>query len=111
MATNDRVTGQLATDPEQLVLQVKIAQVRERLASSAGPLQRQLAQAVDWHTWIRRQPTLASSLAFGIGLLLGRKHKWRSGAQRRISKDHRLQQPVRRSLRDRPAVAGGRGSA
>ena len=75
MPPDNQETRQLATDPEQLQLEAEIAQVRDRVASSAGALQRQLAQATDWRTWIGREPALALGLAFGLGLLLGRRDR------------------------------------
>ena len=50
-----------------------ISSSRDRLALSIRELQRELVRAVDWRAWIRRKPVLAVSLAFGLGLLLGRR--------------------------------------
>jgi hypothetical protein len=52
--------------------EAEIVKTRELVARSLGELQRELARAVDWREWIRRQPVLAVGVAFGLGLLLGR---------------------------------------
>jgi hypothetical protein len=50
-----------------------IARSRELVARSVLELQRELSRAVDWREWIRRKPVLAVGLAFGLGVLLGRR--------------------------------------
>ena len=49
------------------------------LASDAGvaravsALERGVARSVDWRAWVARRPGTALALAFGLGILLGRR--------------------------------------
>jgi ElaB/YqjD/DUF883 family membrane-anchored ribosome-binding protein len=50
-----------------------IHRTREKVALSVTALQRELARSLDWRQWVGRKPFLAVGLAFGLGLLLGRR--------------------------------------
>jgi hypothetical protein len=65
-----------APDPQAAALveaEAEIARSRALVARSVLELQRELSRAVDWREWIRRKPVVAVSLAFGLGVLLGRR--------------------------------------
>jgi hypothetical protein len=65
------------TEPRDAALvqaEAEIARTRELVARSMLELQRELSRAVDWREWIRRKPVVAVSLAFGLGVLLGRRY-------------------------------------
>jgi hypothetical protein len=51
-----------------------IAEARGRVVLSLGELHLEIARTFDWRQWFRRKPILALGLAFGVGLLLGRRH-------------------------------------
>jgi hypothetical protein len=51
-----------------------LALSRDQVARSIMELQREVARVVDWRAWIRRKPLVAVSVAFGLGLLLGRRN-------------------------------------
>jgi hypothetical protein len=53
--------------------EAEIERTRERLIASAMTLQRELGRASDWREWVRRKPGLTLALAFGIGVLIGRR--------------------------------------
>lgn len=53
--------------------EAEIERTRERLIASALTLQRELGRASDWREWVRRKPGLTLGLAFGIGVLIGRR--------------------------------------
>lgn len=50
-----------------------IARARQQVALSITDLQRQIARTVDWREWVRRKPGLTIGVAFGLGLLFGRR--------------------------------------
>jgi hypothetical protein len=65
------------TDPRNAALveaEAQIARSRALVTRSVLELQRELSRAVDWREWIRRKPVVAVSLAFGLGVLLGRRY-------------------------------------
>jgi hypothetical protein len=72
MATNNHRPAAGLGDAALVQAEAEIAKTREVVARSLGELQRELARAIDWREWIRRQPVLAGGVAFGLGLLLGR---------------------------------------
>ncbi len=73
MPIDAHTAGQAPVDAELTQLEAEIAAARARVAASANALQRQLAQATDWRTWVAREAVLALGLAFGVGFLLGRR--------------------------------------
>jgi ElaB/YqjD/DUF883 family membrane-anchored ribosome-binding protein len=81
-SNNHRPSGGFR-DSAVVQTEAEIAKTRELVARSLGELQRELARAVDWREWIRRQPVLAVGVAFGLGLLLGRPFR-----QPRTGRDH-----------------------
>jgi hypothetical protein len=52
-----------------------IHRTRAKVALSVTALQRELTRSLDWRQWVGRKPVLAVGLAFGIGLLLGRRKR------------------------------------
>jgi hypothetical protein len=50
-----------------------IHRTRAKVALSVTALQRELTRSLDWRQWIGRKPVVALGLAFGLGLLLGRR--------------------------------------
>jgi hypothetical protein len=73
-----------AADSRDLALveaETEIARSRELVARSVLELQRELSRAVDWREWIRRKPAVAVGLAFGLGVLLG-KRRWTAETRR-----------------------------
>jgi hypothetical protein len=50
-----------------------IHRTREKVALSVTALQREITRSVDWRQWVGRKPLLTMGLAFGLGLLLGRR--------------------------------------
>lgn len=69
------MNGQGPGDADQALVEAEaeIARSRALVARSVLELQRELSRAVDWREWIRRKPVVAVSLAFGLGVLLGRR--------------------------------------
>jgi hypothetical protein len=63
-----------ARDPALVRAEAAIAESRRQMALSITELNREIARAVDWREWFRRKPVLALGLAFGLGVLLGRRH-------------------------------------
>jgi ElaB/YqjD/DUF883 family membrane-anchored ribosome-binding protein len=55
-----RATAELERSQDQLVL-------------SIGALKQEITRTFDWREWVRRRPGVALALAFGVGLILGRK--------------------------------------
>ena len=68
----DRVTH--SQEAALVEAEAEIARSRELVARSVLELQRELSRAVDWREWIRRKPVVAVGLAFGLGVLLGRRY-------------------------------------
>ena len=64
----------LARDPRLMRAEADIAEARGRVVLSLGELHLEIARTFDWRQWFRRKPILALGLAFGVGLLLGRRH-------------------------------------
>jgi len=60
-------------DPAMVRAEAGIARTRKLVALSIHDLQREITHAVDWRRWICRRPGLALGLAFGLGMLLGRR--------------------------------------
>jgi hypothetical protein len=50
-----------------------IHRTREKVALTVTALQREITRSVDWRQWVARKPALTLGLAFGLGLLLGRR--------------------------------------
>jgi ElaB/YqjD/DUF883 family membrane-anchored ribosome-binding protein len=65
--------GQEAHDPEILRAEEALARTREELGRSVLALQQEVTRAFDWREWVRRRPVLAVALAFGVGVLIGRR--------------------------------------
>jgi hypothetical protein len=51
----------------------ELARSRDRFSLSMSALERGLARNFDWREWVRRKPGTALALAFGLGVLLGRR--------------------------------------
>ena len=73
MPSDAHGTTPAPVDEELAHLEAEIAAARERVAASAGALQRQLEQATDWRVWVGREAVVCLGLAFGVGYLLGRR--------------------------------------
>jgi ElaB/YqjD/DUF883 family membrane-anchored ribosome-binding protein len=71
MPNDERATDH--RDPALVRAEAEIAQTREQVARSLIELQRGIARAADWREWIRRKPLAAVAVAFGLGVLLGRR--------------------------------------
>lgn len=52
----------------------ELDRTRDQFVLSMGALEREITRALDWREWVRRKPGRALALAFGLGLLLGRRH-------------------------------------
>jgi hypothetical protein len=65
----------MSTDHDLALARVEadLHQARETLLLSVSELQREVARSLDWREWIYRKPHLSMGLAFGAGLLLGRR--------------------------------------
>ncbi|MGD0835341.1 MAG: hypothetical protein ABSB49_01695 [Polyangia bacterium] len=50
-----------------------LADTRDRFVVTITTLECEITHALDWRAWVRRRFSLAMVLAFGVGLLLGRK--------------------------------------
>jgi hypothetical protein len=46
---------------------------RESLALSMSALELEIDRTFDWREWVRRKPGMALALAFGLGVLVGRR--------------------------------------
>lgn len=64
---------ELSPDAELMRAEEDVARARQRVAHSMTELQDELIRKVDWRRWVRRKPGLAVGIAFGLGLLLGRR--------------------------------------
>jgi hypothetical protein len=47
---------------------------RDQFVASMGALEHEITRTLDWREWVRRKPGMALTLAFGLGLFLGRGH-------------------------------------
>jgi ElaB/YqjD/DUF883 family membrane-anchored ribosome-binding protein len=65
--------GKDARDPEILRAEEEIARTREEVTRSVMALQREISHSFEWREWVGRRPVLAVALAFGVGVLLGRR--------------------------------------
>ncbi|MEO8211893.1 MAG: hypothetical protein ABI560_01820 [Myxococcales bacterium] len=61
-------------DPAFLRAEAEIAEARERVALSVMKLEQEFNRAIDWREWVRRRPGRCLTVAFAVGLLLGRRH-------------------------------------
>ena len=52
-------------------LKQEIAQARERLLQDMHVLEQDIREAVDFKTWLKREPWFWVAGAFGVGFLLG----------------------------------------
>ncbi len=50
-----------------------IDSAREKVARSVVALHREIARTMDWREWVSRNARLSIGVAFGLGLLLGRR--------------------------------------
>ena len=48
---------------------------RDQFVLSMSALEHEVRRAFDWREWVRRKPAMALCLAFGLGTLLGRRHR------------------------------------
>jgi len=53
----------------------ELAEARDRFSLSVSALERGVARSVDWRAWVGRRPRTALALAFGLGILLGRRKR------------------------------------
>jgi hypothetical protein len=51
----------------------ELEDARDRFSLSVSALERGVARSVDWRAWVGRRPGTALALAFGLGILLGRR--------------------------------------
>jgi hypothetical protein len=52
---------------------VELEDARDRFSLAMSALERGVARSVDWRAWVGRRPGTALALAFGLGILLGRR--------------------------------------
>jgi len=50
-----------------------LMQSRDQFVATMGALEHELTRTLDWRAWVSSRPRMALSIAFTIGLLLGRK--------------------------------------
>jgi hypothetical protein len=65
----------LANDAGVARAVAELEDARDRFSLSVSALERGVARSVDWRAWVGRRPGTALALAFGLGLLLGRRKK------------------------------------
>jgi hypothetical protein len=53
----------------------ELEDARDRFSLSVSALERGVARSVDWRAWVGRRPGTALALAFGLGILLGRRKR------------------------------------
>jgi len=53
----------------------ELEEARDRFSLSVSALERGVARSVDWRAWVGRRPRTALALAFGLGILLGRRKR------------------------------------
>jgi hypothetical protein len=51
----------------------EIVRTRDGLVLAIGALEQEINRTLDWREWVRRWPGRMLALAFGVGLLLGRR--------------------------------------
>jgi hypothetical protein len=51
----------------------EIVRTRDGLVLAIGALEQEINRTLDWREWVRRWPGTTLALAFGMGLLLGRR--------------------------------------
>jgi hypothetical protein len=51
----------------------ELEDARDKFSRSVSALERGVARSVDWRAWVGRRPGTALALAFGLGILLGRR--------------------------------------
>jgi hypothetical protein len=51
----------------------ELEDARDKFSLSVSALERGVARSVDWRAWVGRRPGTALALAFGLGILLGRR--------------------------------------
>jgi hypothetical protein len=51
----------------------ELARARDNFSLSLRALERGVVRNLDWREWVRRKPGTALALAFGLGILLGRR--------------------------------------
>lgn len=52
-----------------------LVRARDAFLVSMTALEHEITHSLDWRQWVRRRPGVALGFAFGLGLLLGRKHQ------------------------------------
>ena len=65
----------LANDAGVASAVAELEDARDRFALSVSALERGVAHSVDWRAWVGRRPGTALALAFGLGILLGRRKR------------------------------------
>ena len=65
----------LANDAGVARAVAELDDARDRFALSVSALERGVARSVDWRAWVGRRPGTALALAFGLGVLLGRRKR------------------------------------
>lgn len=91
----------MSTRTDALTRQVSAA--REELGTAFEALERELEAAVDWRTYVRKQPALALGIAAAGGALLGSSLASRRPSRREL----RRRTPGERSRRVASSVASG----
>ena len=65
----------LASDAGVALAVAELENARDRFSLSMTALERGVARSVDWRAWVGRRPGTALALAFGLGILLGRRKR------------------------------------
>lgn len=65
----------LANDASVALAVAELEDARDRFSLSVSALERGVARSVDWRAWVGRRPGTALALAFGLGILLGRRKR------------------------------------
>jgi hypothetical protein len=60
-------------DSELDLAAAELVRRRESLALSMSALELEIDRTFDWREWVRRKPGMALALAFGLGVLVGRR--------------------------------------
>ena len=63
----------LESDAAVALAVAELEDARDRFALSMTALERGVARTFEWRAWVGRKPGTALALAFGLGILLGRR--------------------------------------
>jgi hypothetical protein len=50
-----------------------LEQAREKFVLSMSAVEREITRTLDWREWVRRKPGVALTLAFALGVFIGRR--------------------------------------